>query len=216
MNELILLEKEFPDIKLATSPTNRVGGQVAKEFKKIPHKRLMLSLGNVYNEDEVTDFDRKIKDVTHEAINTYMGEVKIDGLGMSLIYENGLLQYAVTRGDGVMGEDVTQNVITIKSIPLTVKEKRPFEVRGEVFMPKASLDALNKEGLFSEGDFSNEKIGYKIRAHIQDRVPYTLILGAKEAGSNTVTLKKRGEEKQEVLTLDEFINKLKLEIQNKK
>lgn len=145
MNELILLEKEFPDIKLATSPTNRVGGVVAKEFKKIPHKRLMLSLGNVYNEDEVTDFDRKTKDVTHEAINTYMGEVKIDGLGMSLIYENGLLQYAVTRGDGVMGEDVTQNVITIKSIPLTVKEKRPFEVRGEVFMPKASLDALNKD-----------------------------------------------------------------------
>ena len=81
---------------------------------------------------------------------------------------------------------------------------------------KKVLDALNKEGLFSEGDFSNEKIGYKIRAHIQDRVPYTLILGAKEAGSNTVTLKKRGEEKQEVLTLDEFINKLKLEIQNKK
>ena len=81
---------------------------------------------------------------------------------------------------------------------------------------KKVLDALNKEGLFSEGDFSNEKIGYKIRAHIQDRAPYTLILGAKEAGSNTVTLKKRGEEKQEVLTLDEFINKLKLEIQNKK
>ncbi|MDD7473460.1 MAG: threonine--tRNA ligase [Bdellovibrionota bacterium] len=81
---------------------------------------------------------------------------------------------------------------------------------------KKVLDALNKEGLFSEGDFSNEKIGYKIRAHIQDRVPYTLILGAKEAGSNTVTLKKRGEEKQEVLTLDEFINKLKLEIQKKK
>lgn len=81
---------------------------------------------------------------------------------------------------------------------------------------KKVLDALNKEGLFSEGDFSNEKIGYKIRTHIQDRVPYTLILGAKEAGSNTVTLKKRGEEKQEVLTLDEFINKLKLEIQNKK
>ncbi len=145
MNELILLEKEFPDIKLATSPTNRVGGQVAKEFKKIPHKRLMLSLGNVYNEDEIADFDRKISDVTHEKTNVYVGEVKIDGLGMSLIYENGELQYAVTRGDGVMGEDVTQNVITIKSIPLRVKEKRPFEVRGEVFMPKSSLEVLNKD-----------------------------------------------------------------------
>ena len=84
MNELILLEKEFPDIKLATSPTNRVGGQVAKEFKKIPHKRLMLSLGNVYNEDEVSDFDRKIKDVTHEAINTYMGENFLSAISLHI------------------------------------------------------------------------------------------------------------------------------------
>lgn len=145
LNELILLEKEWPDLKSKNSPSNRVGGQVASEFKKIPHKRMMLSLGNVYNEDEVRHFDSSVKDVVGKDPITYMGEVKIDGLGMSLIYENGELQYCVTRGDGNVGEEVTQNVITIRSIPLRVKEKRPFEVRGEVYMPKASLERLNKE-----------------------------------------------------------------------
>jgi DNA ligase (NAD+) len=145
MNELQLLEQEFPGLKSKNSPTQRVGGQVQEEFKKIPHKRLMLSLGNVYNEDEMRDFDRKVREYLHRDDITYMGEVKIDGLGMSLIYENGELQYAVTRGDGLVGEDVTQNVITIKSIPLHVKEKRPFEVRGEVYMPKKSLGELNKD-----------------------------------------------------------------------
>lgn len=145
MGELQLLEKEYPSLKNKNSPTQRVGGAVQSEFKKIPHKRLMLSLGNVYNEDEIYDFDRKIRAITKEKVVTYMGEVKIDGLGISLVYDKGELQYAVTRGDGVTGEDVTQNVITIKSIPLHVKETRPFEVRGEVFMPKASLLQLNKE-----------------------------------------------------------------------
>ncbi len=143
MNELQMLEAEFPDLKFKSSPTQRVGGQVVSEFKKIPHKRLMLSLGNVYNEDEVRDFDRKVREALHRDVIDYMGEVKIDGLGMSLVYDKGELQYCVTRGDGVMGEDVTQNVITIPSIPLHIKETRPLEVRGEVFMPKASLEALN-------------------------------------------------------------------------
>lgn len=145
MNELILIEKEFPDIKLKNSPTERVGGYVASQFEKVPHKRLMLSLGNVYNEDEVRDFDRKVREVVGNPVVKYMGEVKIDGLGMSLIYDNGELQRCLTRGDGVTGEDVTMNVKTIRSIPLRVKEKRPFEVRGEVFMPKASLERLNKQ-----------------------------------------------------------------------
>lgn len=145
MNELQMLEKEFPDLKFKSSPTQRVGGQVVSEFKKIPHKRLMLSLGNVYNEDEVRDFDRKVREALHKDVVDYMGEVKIDGLGMSLVYDKGELQYCVTRGDGVMGEDVTQNVITIPSIPLHIKETRPLEVRGEVFMPKASLAALNEK-----------------------------------------------------------------------
>lgn len=145
MNELRDLEKRYPQFKSKNSPTERVGGEVQSEFRKIPHKRLMLSLGNVYNEDEITAFDRRIRDALREPIVDYVGEMKIDGLGMSLVYEGGELQYAVTRGDGVMGEDVTKNVITIKSIPLKVKEKRPFEVRGEVYMPKASLLSLNEE-----------------------------------------------------------------------
>ena len=145
INELQMLEKDFPDLKFKNSPTQRVGGQVLSEFKKIPHKRLMLSLGNVYNEDDVRDFDRKVREALHKDVVDYVGEVKIDGLGMSLIYDKGELQYCVTRGDGVMGEDVTQNVITIPSIPLHIKEIRPLEVRGEVFMPKASLNALNAQ-----------------------------------------------------------------------
>jgi DNA ligase (NAD+) len=143
MNELSLIEGQFPDLRSKNSPTQRVGGQVIDEFKKIPHKRLMLSLGNVYNEDEMRDFDRRVRELLHKDTITYMGEVKIDGLGMSLIYENGELQYCVTRGDGVTGEDVTQNVMTIPSIPAHVAEKRPFEVRGEVYMPKKSLEKLN-------------------------------------------------------------------------
>ncbi|OPZ35288.1 MAG: DNA ligase [Tenericutes bacterium ADurb.BinA155] len=145
MNELILIENQFPDLRSKNSPTQRVGGQVISEFKKIPHKRLMLSLGNVYNEDEMRDFDRRVRELLHKDTITYMGEVKIDGLGMSLIYDNGELQYCVTRGDGVTGEDVTQNVMTIHSIPAHVAEKRPFEVRGEVYMPKKSLEKLNVE-----------------------------------------------------------------------
>ena len=145
MNELIMLEEEHPDLRLKNSPSQRVGGQVASEFKKIPHKRMMLSLANAFNEDDMRDFDRKLRELLHKDVIDYMGEVKIDGLGMSLVYDRGELQYCVTRGDGNVGEDVTQNVVTIRSIPLRVSEKRPFEVRGEVFMPKASLDQLNKE-----------------------------------------------------------------------
>ncbi len=144
MNELILLEEKFPELRKKTSPTQRVGGMVQDSFKKIPHKRLMLSLGNAYNEDDIRDFDRKVREALGVDVVDYVGEVKIDGLGMSLVYDAGELQYCVTRGDGNMGEDVTSNVITIPSIPLRVKEKRPFEVRGEIYMPKASLEKLNK------------------------------------------------------------------------
>ncbi len=156
MNELRMLENEFPKLKSKNSPTVRVGGEVQSEFKKIPHKRLMLSLANVYNEDEMREWERKIRTSLKKQEVDYMGEVKIDGLGMSLIYEGGELQYAVTRGDGVMGEDVTANVKTIGSIPLRVSERRPFEVRGEVYMPKASLENSNIERrLAGEPEFAN-------------------------------------------------------------
>ena len=147
MEELQRIEKQFPLLQSPTSPTQRVGGQVLDSFKKIPHKRLMLSLGDIFNEDEIRDWDRKIREALHKDVVDYMGEVKIDGLGMSLVYREGVLQYCVTRGDGVMGEDVTENVKKIPSIPLKVKETRPFEVRGEGCMPKSSLERLNNARL---------------------------------------------------------------------
>ena len=144
MQELIKLEKENPELVSPLSPTQRVGGQVQDEFKKIRHKRMMLSLANAFNDDDLRDFDRKVRDVLKVDKVTYMCEMKIDGLGMSLIY-NGDLQYAVTRGDGTTGEDVTSNVITIKSIPSHIKLDKEFEIRGEVYMPKKSLEKLNKD-----------------------------------------------------------------------
>ena len=144
MQELIKLEKENPDLISPLSPTQRVGGQVQDEFKKIRHKRMMLSLANAFNDDDLRDFDRKVREVLKVDQVTYMCELKIDGLGMSLVY-TGDLQYAVTRGDGTTGEDVTSNVITIKSIPSRIKLDKEFEIRGEVYMPKKSLEKLNKE-----------------------------------------------------------------------
>lgn len=150
MEELILLEKKYPQFKHKTSPTSRVGGQVVDSFKKITHQVSMLSLGDVFNYDELRDFDRKVKEAINTSNYQYVAELKIDGLAMSLVYENGELLYAATRGDGVTGEDVTSNVITIKSIPLKIPYKDHLEVRGEVYMPKASLENLNKE-LVKEG-----------------------------------------------------------------
>lgn len=143
MQELIKLEEEHPELKSPLSPTQRVGGLVQDEFKKIVHKRTMLSLANAFNEDDLRDFDRKVKELSGLDHIDYMCEMKIDGLGMSLVY-NKKLMYAATRGDGVTGEDVTSNVITIKSIPTHIDVNEDLEVRGEVFMPKKSLTSLNK------------------------------------------------------------------------
>ena len=145
MQELMMLEKEHPELDSPLSPSKRVGGQVVSEFKKIKHKRLMLSLANAFNEADLRDFDRKVRETLHLSQVTYMCEMKIDGLAMSLDYVDGALNYAATRGDGNVGEDVTSNVMTIKSIPSHIQTKQPFEVRGEVYMPKASLEKLNKE-----------------------------------------------------------------------
>src|SRR5574344_366803 len=145
MNELILIEKEHPELKSKYSPTQRVGGTVASSFEKITHKRMMLSLANAFNEDDLIDFDRKVKEACGLNKVSYMCEMKIDGLAMTMQYSDGQLDYAATRGDGVVGEIVTSNVITIKSIPSNIDEKKQIEIRGEVFMPKKSLIRLNKE-----------------------------------------------------------------------
>ncbi len=144
MQELILLEKEHPELINPLSPTQRVGGKVLSEFNKIKHSRMMLSLANAFNETDLRDFDRKIKEITGLDKIVYMAEMKIDGLGMSLVYNN-RLRYAATRGDGAIGEDVTNNVITIKSIPSHIDVEQELEVRGEVFMSKKTLAKLNEE-----------------------------------------------------------------------
>src|SRR5574344_1989012 len=159
MNELIAIEKEHPELVNPFSPTQRVGGKVVSSFAKIKHKRMMLSLANAFDEKDIRDFDQKVRDIIHEENVEYMCEMKIDGLAMSLDYVDGRLNYAATRGDGTEGEIVTNNVITIKSIPTLVdKEKRDFEVRGEVFMPKKVLEELNAERLKNgESLFANAR-----------------------------------------------------------
>jgi DNA ligase (NAD+) len=144
INELILLEEKNPELKNPFSPSQRVGGKVLSEFEKINHKRSMLSLANAFNEQDIRDFDRKVKEALGISSINYMCEMKIDGLAISLDYQNGKLNYALTRGDGTVGENVTHNIITIKSIPMQIQESKGLEIRGEVFMPKSSLLELNK------------------------------------------------------------------------
>ena len=144
MQELIMLENDNPEYRSPLSPSQRVGGIVQDKFKEVTHKRMMLSLANAFNEDDLRDFDKKVREITGLDKVIYMAEMKIDGLGMSLNYK-GNLEYAATRGNGTTGEDVTANVMTIKSIPSHINLNEDFEIRGEVFMPKKSLERLNKE-----------------------------------------------------------------------
>ena len=142
LRELINLEEKYPELKKENSPTSRVGGFVASEFKKITHEKPMLSLSNVFNESEIISFDERIK---KEISNPkYMCELKIDGLSVSLLYKDGKLVRAATRGDGVIGEDITHNAKTIKDIPLTLKKNIDIEVRGEIYMSKSSFEELNR------------------------------------------------------------------------
>ena len=143
MQELINLEEKYPEFIINESPTKRVGGTVVEQFSKVIHKNPMLSLGNVFNESEIIAFDERVK---KELANpSYVCELKIDGLAVSLIYEKGELVKGVTRGDGIVGEDVTHNVVTVKTIPLKLKEPVDIEVRGEIYMGKEVFDKLNQE-----------------------------------------------------------------------
>lgn len=146
LNELISLEKAFPELASPHSPTQRVGGHVTNEFQSVAHKFPMLSLGNTYSEGEVADFDNRVRKLLGEDPE-YVCELKYDGVAISLLYENGLLVRAVTRGDGTRGDDVTINVKTIRSIPLRLRGNYPevFEIRGEIYMPRASFERLNQE-----------------------------------------------------------------------
>ncbi len=144
MEELMRLEDAHPEFKKVDSPTQRVGSEVISEFKKVTHEIPMLSLGDIFNEEEIIDFDEKVKKVVPHP--KYVAELKIDGLSVSLLYRNGELVRAATRGDGVTGEDITHNAKTIKDIPLKIKQPIDIEVRGEIYMSKASFKKLNENG----------------------------------------------------------------------
>lgn len=143
LRELYTLEEKYPDLVREDSPTQKIGGEVIDDFKKITHDKPMMSLSNVFNEEEVRLFDERIK--KEGIIPEYVCELKIDGLSVSLKYKNGKFVSAATRGDGITGEDITHNAKTIKTIPLKLKENIDIEVRGEIYMSKKTLDELNKE-----------------------------------------------------------------------
>ncbi|MEE1448437.1 NAD-dependent DNA ligase LigA [Faecalitalea cylindroides] len=142
MQELMALEEKHPEMYDANSPSQRIIGQVLEGFEKVRHDSQMLSLGNVFNYEEIEEFVNRIQGSVKDA--EFVVECKYDGLAMSLIYENGSFVRAVTRGDGLVGEDVSANIKTIQSIPMHIPERRHVEVRGEVYMPKKSFEELNE------------------------------------------------------------------------
>lgn len=143
--QLEKLEENHPEYILENSPTQRVGDRVLDEFEKITHKVPMLSLSNTFSTEDLRDFDARISKLVPDHSVEYICELKIDGLAISIKYENGKLVSAATRGDGSVGEDVTENIKTIFSIPKVLKDKRTFEVRGEVYLPRKSFKLLNSE-----------------------------------------------------------------------
>jgi len=175
LKSLEALEKEHPELITSDSPTQRIGSDLTKEFKTVEHKIPMLSLSNTYSEDELYDFDRRVKDGLDDSERVeYLVELKIDGASVSINYVNGVLKTASTRGDGTAGEEITNNIRTIKSIPLKIKKDKSiayrlndFEVRGEIFMNIADFERLNKQ---------REKSGEKTFANPRNSAAGTLKL----------------------------------------
>ena len=157
MRELKQLEQEYPELlkneeNRESSPTEKIGGTASEKFSKVRHRVPMLSLSNTYNISEIEDFDKRIKKIIlsenvkdHSKELEYILELKLDGLSISLIYENGVLVQAVTRGDGQVGEDVTENIMEIKTIPKKLKKNVSLEVRGEIILPISSFNRINQE-----------------------------------------------------------------------
>ena len=158
MLRLKSLEQENPEFKTPDSPTNRVGGYVSAKFEKRKHSTPMLSLDNAFNEVDLSKFDQNVAKILTNP--SYVIEPKIDGLSISLIYENSKLKYALTRGDGQFGEDVTANVYTIKSIPLFIDKKyenQIIEVRGEIFIDKNEFQRINDSLDETQKKFANPR-----------------------------------------------------------
>lgn len=166
LNRLQQLELEHPEFAYDYSPTKRVGGDITKKFESVVHRFPMLSLANTYSEEEIIDWETRLKKVTDEELN-FVCELKYDGVAIGIRYENGIMTRAVTRGDGTQGEDITANVRTIRSIPLKLIGHFPddFEIRGEIFMPLASFNALNEE---------REEIGEQLFANPRNTASGTL------------------------------------------
>ena len=143
LDELYKLESKYPELVRDDSPTKKIGGEVLDKFQKVTHDKPMMSLSDVFNEDEIILFDSRIK--KEGIIPKYVCELKIDGLSVSLKYEKGIFKSAATRGDGIVGEDITNNVRTIKTVPQKINENIDIEVRGEIFMSKKTLEELNRE-----------------------------------------------------------------------
>lgn len=159
MHQLIALEAQHPELADPTSPTQRVGSDLNLEFRQVPHAYPMLSLGNTYNQGEVTDFYNRVAKQLNAPFQLVC-ELKFDGTAIGLTYENGQLTQALTRGDGTRGDDVTDNVKTIKSIPLKLHGNYPqkFEIRGEIFLPRKGFDAMNQERIANgEAPFANPR-----------------------------------------------------------
>jgi DNA ligase (NAD+) len=160
LNELETLEMKFPEFIAETSPTRRVGSDITKEFIQYEHKYPMLSLGNTYNEEELRDFDTRIRKNTSESFE-YACELKFDGASISITYRSGSLFRALTRGDGTRGDDVTLNIKTIKSIPLKISGSKipaEFVIRGEILMTRAVFNRLNEERIKDEiAPFANPR-----------------------------------------------------------
>ena len=172
MRELEDLEAEYPDLRSPDSPTQKVGSDLDKGFAQYPHRYPMLSLGNTYNIGEIEDFVRRAEKELGEAKFTYSCELKFDGTAICLTYRNGKLFRALTRGDGVVGDDVTANVRMIGNIPLSLKGSgwpEEFEIRGEILMPYESFDRLNKERLDNEDQpFANPRNAASGSLKLQD------------------------------------------------
>ncbi|MCM8767309.1 MAG: NAD-dependent DNA ligase LigA [Candidatus Omnitrophica bacterium] len=143
--ELVELEEKYPEYKLPNSPTQRVGGQVLEGFRTVAHRIPMLSMDNTYSADELREFDDRVKRMADVKNIDYVVELKYDGVAVSLHYENGKFIFGVTRGDGFRGDDITENLKTVKTLPLTIKYNQPIEVRGEVYMRKDDFEKLNEE-----------------------------------------------------------------------
>ncbi len=160
LNELITLEKKFPEFSDENSPTRRIGSDINREFVQMEHKYPMLSLGNTYSREELVDFDKRIRKTIGDDFE-YVAEIKYDGVAISLTYENGKLRHALTRGDGEKGDLVTDNVRTIKSIPLQLQGKgypSEFEIRGEIIIPGKQFEKMNEQRIAAgEEPFANPR-----------------------------------------------------------